>query len=233
MFDAVKALELMEDSIESKKIVREMLEKEQQLAEVLSVALVQNPVQIMKGLRVASYDVTHTDEKTPLIQAIETLAATVKLLRFIGDTSRLDDLLSDHGISVSINDGKEFVDAPMSDSDRQYIEATYGTGSLPLDQMKTVQEFAYISYGESVQRRLDICAALKCRKDARKYVTKEMDLEVQEYNRLHGLLDLSMRDTDRDAVQAVKKKLAINISVSNYNRGLKLIGQHSGLKNRV
>lgn len=216
----------------AKDDVRALLEKEQQLAEIVSIALNGNPLEILLGLRSATYHETHPEEKTPLLKSIQTVAAAAKFLRFIEDPM-LDALLQDHGISITIQPERAYQDAELTAHDRAYLEREYGTAALPYDEIKTLKELAYVLYNEGVEYRLGICEKMAIRKDAKRTVMKDLEIEAQEFNRLLQLTSLAVQDTDKTAVAAVTARARINTSLSNFNLGLSALSKHSGLKNHV
>ena len=241
MLDTTRAIDLIEASVRTKKTVREMLKKELDVSSILGMATQQNPLLVNMAMRLLSYDMTHLEEKTPLVQAVERIAAAVKLDQFLGkDVTRLNALLQDHGITITVLPGREYTNALLSDQDKSFIEAEAGTGSLGAEDLKTAADFAYSAFDESLCRRIDICSEMTVRKGARKVLIKEMAIEVQEYNRLHHITELTLtgEETGKDVnfQKADKVKNGINISVTNFQKGLSTIsearGKRSGLKSR-
>jgi hypothetical protein len=197
------------------------------------MAIHANPLEVLLALRSASYHETHQEEKTPFLKSIQIVSAAYKFLLFIDCHHEMEAMLADHGIAVRILSGQEYQDGPLSDQDRAFVEREYGTAALPYDQIGTLKELVYVLYDEAISKRCEICEKMKIRKNAKKVVMAELDIESQEFNRLHQLTALAVEDTDRTAVQAVQARVKINTSLSNFNLGLRALSKHDGIRNHL
>lgn len=225
-------IDQIEDAVTAKKAVGELLGKEQELSEILSVALNANPVEMLKGLRAATYHETHQDEQTPQLRAVNLLAGIVKFLRFIECDEGLQQMLDDAGISVSINPGREFVEQAVEPTDISYLEKQCGTDALPYNDIKTTKDLAFYAWSESIERRLNICEQMKIRKATKKTVVKELEVQPQEYSRLFQITGLAVEDTDKSASKVFEHQAQISSSLSNFNIGLKAISRKAGISQK-
>lgn len=149
---------------------------------------------------------------------LDNFVGMYRVLDFIGEGSKVTEHLRKLGVTVALDPEFKLRNFELTPNDRKALNAEYRLAVLLGDDPTDFYELVSFVVMACQDLQSEICGlADQIKDDLRPAAMRTAEIQDEEYNRLHKLVQLRVKDTARteDRVRAVRG--TIDSSISNFN----------------
>lgn len=152
---------------------------------------------------------------------LDNFVGMYRILDFIGSGDVVEQHLAKYGVTVKMDDEFKIDDRELTTNEIKYLGNVLSAEYYHLADVKTVRELVSMVVMQCQDLQRKICGlADTIKEELRPKAMKRLEVEDEEYDRLHDLVRASLKDTPRALEKVQTKKVEIHQSISNFNVGL-------------